>query len=436
MSEGSIVGKKVGELYARLCKDEWSPTITGILVGLFSVLAMAWWRPWGAVGAIRNWGDWMMHGFANMVGAESGLLELYLDAPAGWLASSGSVIGIGFIAGAFISACLGGDFAFRIPPRLELAKGVMAGIFMGIGATLSGGCNVGGFYNAIGNLSAHGFTMWLGLTIGVVVGLKYIYWEMSNITWGSGGAATFDFPAGLKTFVGFVGLAALIIGAIKYAGIEDVESIDAIGGVLFSGEKDAEYLQSLGGLMIIAACLGYAMQRGRWCMVQGFREPHMTGDCSLAKSVALSICIVAIGAAVLKYGVPMRGEGGPVLAEVNYVRGTFGWGSIVGGFIFGFGAMLAGGCGTGTLWRVGEGQVKLILVVPFFALANSLSTKWFKNFGEDMISLEAEGKLGKYVYMPDSLGYTGTLLVILGAMLAWYLVVTWNEESNKLIVDF
>lgn len=436
MSEGSIIGGKVRELYKGLCKDEWSGTTTGLVVGLLSVLIMAWWRPWGAVGAIRNWGDWMVHGFATMVGAESGFLELYLEAPAGWLASSGSVIGVGFIGGAFISACLGGDFAFRIPPRLELAKAVVAGILMGIGATLAGGCNVGGFYNAVGNLSAHGFTMWIGLVIGVVCGLKYIYWEMSNITWGSGGAKTFDFPSGMKTFLGFVGLAALIIGAYKYAGIEDVEGIDAIGGVLFSGEKDAEYLQSLGGLIMIAAGLGYAMQRGRWCMVQGFREPHMTGDTKMARSVALSVCVVAVGAVILKYGVPMRGDGGPVLAEINYVRGTFGWGSIVGGAIFGFGAMMAGGCGSGTLWRVGEGQVKLILVVPFFALSNSLMTKWFKNFGPDQINLEREGKLGKYVYMPETLGYTGTLLLIFGFMILWYLVVTWNEESNKLIVDF
>ncbi|MDR9501683.1 MAG: YeeE/YedE thiosulfate transporter family protein [Desulfurivibrionaceae bacterium] len=433
MSEGSIIGSKVNELYKRLCKDEWNPMITGLVVGLLSVLIMAWWRPWGAVGALRNWGDWMIHGFATMVGVESGFLELYLEAPAGWLASSGSIIGIGFIGGAFISACLGGEFAFRIPPRLELLKGVVAGILMGVGAALAGGCNVGGMYNAIGNLSANGFTMWLGLVIGVVCGLKYIYWEMSNITWGSGGAKTFDFPQTVKTFLGFVGFAALVMGAMKFAGIEDA---DALGGVLFSGGKSAGYLQSLGGLMVIAAGLGYVMQRGRWCMVQGFREPHMTGDATLAKSVALSIFVVAIGAAVLKYGVPMRADGYPVLAEAHYVRGTFGWGSIVGGIIFGFGAMLAGGCGSGTLWRVGEGQVKLILVVPFFALANSLMTKWFNNFGADQISLERTGKLGKYVYIPETLGYTGTLFLIGAIMITWYLVVSWNEESNKLIIDF
>jgi uncharacterized membrane protein YedE/YeeE len=79
----------------------------------------------------------------------------------------------------------------------------------------------------------------------------------------------------------------------------------------------------------------------------------MTGDCKMAKSVALSIVIVAIGAAILKYGVPTRLEGEAVLHPMNYVRGTFGWGGVVGGFIFGLGAMFAGGCGSGTLWRVG-----------------------------------------------------------------------------------
>jgi uncharacterized membrane protein YedE/YeeE len=443
--EGSLLGKKIFGLYKHIAKEEWNPMMSGALIGMLSVMMMAWWRPWGAVGALRNWGDWMIHGVATMVGADSGFLGLYVgaDAPAGWLASSGSIIGIGFIVGAFISACLGGEFALRFPPKLELAKGVAAGILMGIGAALAGGCNVGGMYNAIGNLAANGFTMWLGLVIGVIVGLKYIYWEMSNITWGNSGAFTLDMPAPVKTFMGLVALVALIVGARAFAGIEDTEGIDAIGGVLFAGEKDAGYLVSLGGLMVIAAALGYTMQRGRWCMVQGFREPHMTGDCTLAKSVALSILIVAIGGAVLKYGVPMRGDGYAVLAEANYIRGTFGWGSIVGGFIFGFGAMLAGGCGSGTLWRVGEGQIKLILVVPFFALSNSLLTKWFQNFGADEINLERGGYLGYfggegsgYVYLPDVLGYTGSIALIAASMAIWFIVVTWNEDSNKLLVDF
>ncbi len=210
--------------------------------------------------------------------------------------------------------------------------------------------------------------------------------------------------------MGLLGLAAAAFLIIKAYG--------------YAGNEDSDYIASLGGIILIAAALGYTMQRGRWCMVQGFREPHMTGDCTLAKSVMLSIVIVAIGAAVLKYAVPVRAEGEAVLAAVNYVRGTFGWGGVVGGFIFGLGAMFAGGCGSGTLWRVGEGQVKLMMVVPFFAVSTSIMTAWFRDQ-----EFEADGVLGSFVYLPEVIGYGRTLLFIAAFLLVWYLVVIWNEET-------
>jgi uncharacterized membrane protein YedE/YeeE len=409
MSEESIMGNKLKSLYKALCQEEWNATMTGVIVALFSVLIMAWWRPWGAVGAIRNWGDWIIYG----LGLWDTLGFWESDTPRGIFSNTGSVIGIGFVGGAFVSACLGNDFAFRIPPVLELCKAVVAGILMGIGSALAGGCNVGGFYNAIGNLAANGFTMMIGLVFGAIIGLKYIYWEMEHISWGSGGAKTIEFPFSLKALLGIVALVALIIGAYSYA-----------------GNEDSDYMNSLSGLLLIAAALGYAMQRGRWCMIQGFREPHMTGDCTLAKSVALSVVIVAIGAVVLKYGVPVRAEGEPVLNPAHYVRGTFGWGAVIGGLIFGFGAILAGGCGSGSLWRVGEGQIKLWLVVPFFGISNSIMTGWFRD-----AEFEADGVLGKAVFLPDVMGFGGALILVMVIMVLWYLIVDWNEESNKLIVE-
>jgi uncharacterized membrane protein YedE/YeeE len=442
----SSLGEKAKGIFKGLCQTEWNATVAGIIVAILSIMIMAWWRPWGAVGAIRNWGEWILYG-----------VGLWDHAPAGFWTNSGSVIGIGFVAGAFLSACLGNDFAIRIPPPWELVKAVMAGILMGVGSAFAGGCNVGGMYNAIGNLAANGFTMWLGLVIGVVVGLKYIYWEMEHITWGISGGKTIDFPFALKVILGLGTAVALIWGAYVY-----------------SGNTDA-YVASLSGILLISAGLGYTMQRGRWCMVQAFREPHMTGDCTLAKSVAISLVVLAIGGAVLKYYVPMRAaeitsmlsvvedidtdeiddedladtlddvidaaeaaslRAQAVLNPDNYVRGTFGWGGILGGFLFGFGAMLAGGCGSGTLWRVGEGQVKLWLVVPFFGITNAIMTSWFKAMKMEGVGLMHEGsKLGYHIYLPRVLGYGGTLALIVFMMFLWYLIVDWNEDSNKLIVE-
>lgn len=194
MSEDSVLSEKVKGLYKTFCQSEWNPTVTGVVVGFFSVMIMAWWRPWGAVGAIRNWGDWFMYGVASVFGSDSGILALYEEAPRSIFVASGSVIGIGFVLGAFISACLGKDFALRIPPYREMVKAVIAGILMGIGAALAGGCNVGGFYNAIDNFSASGFAMMFGLVFGVVLGLKLLYLEMEHITWGEGGQKPYPCP--------------------------------------------------------------------------------------------------------------------------------------------------------------------------------------------------------------------------------------------------
>jgi hypothetical protein len=117
------------------------------------------------------------------------------------------------------------------------------------------------------------------------------------------------------------------------------------------------------------------------------------------------------------------------------VRGTFGFGAVFGGLIFGLGAMLAGGCGSGSLWRVGEGQVKLWLTVVTFGVSNALLTPKFKEW-EWEGTAEKSGVLGQWVYMPDTfLGYGGTLALIALAMCLWYLIVSWNEDTGKLMVE-
>jgi uncharacterized protein len=73
--------------------------------------------------------------------------------------------------------------------------------------------------------------------------------------------------------------------------------------------------------------------------------------------------------------------------------------------------------------------VKLMMVVPFFAITSSIMTAWFRE--EDF---EADGVLGSYVYLPEVFGYGMTLVLIAAVMIIWYLVVTWNEDTNKLVV--
>ena len=90
--------------------------------------------------------------------------------------------------------------------------------------------------------------------------------------------------------------------------------------------------------------------------------------------------------------------------------------------------VVAGGCGSGSLWRVAEGQVKLWVVIISFACTNSLMRYWFEE--NDWME-----NLGKPIFLPDYLGYGGSIFLIIAAMLVWYIVIDWNEESNKLVIE-
>jgi hypothetical protein len=65
-----------------------------------------------------------------------------------------------------------------------------------------------------------------------------------------------------------------------------------------------------------------------------------------------------------------------------------------------------------------------------FALTNSVIRYYFSEY--DVIE---EGYLGKAVYLPEYLGYGGALFLIAGIMLLWYVIIDWNEDSNRLVIE-
>ena len=147
----------------------------------------------------------------------------------------------------------------------------------------------------------------------------------------------------------------------------------------------------------------------------------MTGEGEVPRAIAISLMISILGFAALKW-TGLRGE------EV-YVTQTFWFGSLVGGIVFGFGMLLAGGCGSGSVWRAGEGQVKLIIAVICFCLSTSLFKALIKS-SEGFASL-----IGSRVFLPDYLSYKWTLVILFLILCAYYLIATWNEETDKFIVE-
>jgi uncharacterized membrane protein YedE/YeeE len=393
MSEPGVLSSKIKDGYKTLFYEQWPPIIGGILLALFSILMVAWSRPWGIVGGIRNWADWLFYG-----------IGVYAWKPPHPLFFSPSVMDIGLLLGCFASALMAKEFAFRMPPGIEMVKGLAGGLLMGVGSALAIGCNVGAFYTPLVNLSANGFPMLVGLIAGSYFGLRYLLWELEKLppksvgfTASKGASSKFDWKT-IQPYAGALVFIGLIAAAYAYSSFAYTEA---------------------GVFLLLTAGIGVVLQRCRFCFVRAFRDPFMTGEAAIAKAVVISIIIASVGVAMLKWT--------GLRSESSYVVPTFWWGSLVGGVIFGFGMVIAGGCGSGTLWRVAEGQLKLWITLFTFATTNSLMTTLFRSTG-------FRAKLGAAVFLPEYLGWGGSLFLIAAILIVWYAVVVWNEETNKFTV--
>ena len=374
--------------YIAIFEQEWSTWLAGIFLAVVALLIFLWKGPWGVAAGYRNVGDWLLYavGFGD-------------ERPyALWLHPITLTSG-GLMVGALASALLSRQFKLHKAPPLEYAKSAVGGVFMGAGAVLAAGCNVGGFYTASAMLDMGGLAMMAGLIIGSWIGLRYLLWEMEHLPQ----KGVEQHPPGerwlrVQPYLGGSTVVFVIAAFYLYAFLEETE---------------------LGGLLFFGFLIGLIMHRSRFCFVRAFRCPFMTGDAEMVKVVAMSLMLYGMGTAVIKWAWIQE----PAMGVTH----NFWIGSLLGGVIFGIGMLLAGGCASSTLWRIGEGQTKMVVTLFAFALTNSLLAALLKN-------LDLYERLGEGVFIPDSLTWYVTVPSFIVFFVFWAFVAIWNEKSEKFVI--
>ncbi len=380
--------------YIAVFEKDWPAWLAGIFIAILAILIFLWQTPWGIAGGYRNWGDW----FYYLIGFNSNRPNVP------WL-NSMSVTNFGLFVGALASALMSRQFQIRRAPAFEYIKGLVGGILMGAGAALAGGCNVGGFYTAIGVFSMGGYAMMFGLGVGAYIGLRYLLWEMEHL------------PPQMAIQASS--------GTVKTPRINWSKVQPYIGGAIIAAAVAAFYLYSLfdktqiGGLLFFGLLIGLIMHRSRFCFVRAFRCPFMTGDAEMVRVVAMSLMIYGLGSAVIKWSY--------IQPDTMGVYQPFWLGSLLGGLIFGIGMLIAGGCASGTLWRIGEGHTKLVVTLIGFSLTNSMLLNILKKTG-------LGEKLGSGVYLPNVFTWYFGLPLFLIFLLFWALVAIWNEKTEKFVI--
>ncbi len=164
---------------------------------------------------------------------------------------------------------------------------------------------------------------------------------------------------------------------------------------------------------------GYVLQRSRFCFTAAFRDPCITGSTSVTRAVLVALSLGSVGFFAIKLGAELSGAESLNMVSVSPI----GVPLLIGAVMFGIGMVIAGGCASGTVMRVGEGFTMQMLSLVFF-VAGSL---WgAHDMGAFWSTLNENAPK---IFLPDVFGWFGALVVQFAIIVLLYIAaVKWQKK--------
>ncbi|MFZ5942727.1 MAG: YeeE/YedE thiosulfate transporter family protein [Bacillota bacterium] len=174
---------------------------------------------------------------------------------------------------------------------------------------------------------------------------------------------------------------------------------------------------------IFGTAFGFVAERSRFCFVAAFRDPIIAGSTSLLRAMIISLAIMTVFIPLIQYHTLMNGAS-IIPGQIDPV----GLNKVIGGVIFGIGMVIASGCASGTLIRIGEGFVLQLFVLSGFLAGSLAGAKnfhwWYKNFIAK----------GSVIHLSQLFGWFGAVaiqLFVLGIL--YYLALKFDQKNNIMI---
>ncbi|PIE31501.1 transporter [candidate division KSB3 bacterium] len=178
---------------------------------------------------------------------------------------------------------------------------------------------------------------------------------------------------------------------------------------------------------IFGIAFGFTLQRARFCFTASLRDPLLTGGTSLTKAVIIAIAIATIGFVAYQYGAATAAGGLDHLTRIPGSIQPVGLHTALGGFMFGIGMVLASGCASGTLMRVGEGFVMNMIALVFFAVGSIWALNNYPLWSK-VLYFNAKHKF----FLPKIVGNWGIALILHFALLAaLYILADWYGKKKS-----
>ena len=171
---------------------------------------------------------------------------------------------------------------------------------------------------------------------------------------------------------------------------------------------------------VFGLAFGFVLQRGRFCFASAFRDIFLLGHARTMKGLLLGLAVGAVGfGLVMGRQVPMTALGiFPPSANVL----PLGIHTVLGGLLFGIGMVLAGGCVSGSIYRMGEGYVASWVAfagVMGGLLVSAFTWNWW--WGAHISNAPR-------FWLPHWFGHSGALVVTLLALAVVYVGVVAIEH--------
>jgi len=171
------------------------------------------------------------------------------------------------------------------------------------------------------------------------------------------------------------------------------------------------------GLFVVGLAMGVSLYHASFGFTSAYRRAFVDRDIS-----GISAQGLMLAAAMILFA-PVLAQGQIFGHGVTGAVAPVGWSMAIGALMFGLGMQLAGGCGSGTLFTSGGGDLRMVLVLVFFCFGGfwgSLDLAWWQE-------LPSIGR----VSFGWELGWTKAVILQLNALGVIYLALRVAGFTNK-----
>ena len=184
--------------------------------------------------------------------------------------------------------------------------------------------------------------------------------------------------------------------------------------------------------LIVGFLLGIVLQRGRVCFNSSFRDTLLMRDNYLWKIVILTLVMEAVSFHVMAHFGMIKLNPFPF----NPIGDT------LGGFVFGIGMILGGGCASGVTYRVGEGATTAWFAALFYGLTvaavkNGILSPWTSWLANFNVEVPSPSPLFIQSSKATDVAFTGPSITSLTGISPWIVVIlfvipaTWYIFGTK-----